>query len=134
MIRAVSIIILAVFLVGIATLLFPIFARDHEGVSRISSETNAIGAALQQYKEKFGTYPTGTIADICKALSGKNKENVIFLDFPQKVIASNGSFLDPWGTPYEIYFSESGPLIRSAGKDHVFAEGYARWSDDYYAW
>ena len=122
------------FIAILVFFLYPGFSGSHEGKTRISSETDAIGLALRQYKEKFGTYPTGTTADICKALTGHNQESIVFLDFPKKIIASNGSFLDPWGTPYEIYLSESGPLIRSAGKDHVFAERYVRWSDDYYSW
>ena len=117
-----------------ATFLYPIFMRDHEGISRINAETNAIGGAIQQYKERFGVYPEGTTAEICKALIGTNKGKVVFLDFPAKIISQNGSFKDPWGTPYEIFISESGPLIRSAGKDHVFSEGYVKGSDDFYAW
>src|SRR3954462_4727543 len=107
-------------------------ANSGEGTSRVGAETSAIIVALCHYKETFGDFPKGSTAEICKSLSGTNPKNIRFIELPKRSISSDGSFMDTWGTPYEIYFSSEGPLSRSAGKNKTFEEGNVKHSDDFY--
>ena len=75
--------------------------------------------ALQQYKERIGSYPVGSNAEVAKALLGNNPKNLMILVGRKKDLNSKGEFVDPWGTPLKIYFSGRGhsrPLPFSPNK------------------
>jgi hypothetical protein len=90
--------------------------------ARMSDEMQNLFDALQKYKEHVGTYPIGSNADIAKALKGQNAKNVIILVGASRKSESNekGEFVDPWGTPLQIFFSDRTILIRSAGPNRRF--------------
>jgi hypothetical protein len=47
-------------------------------------------------------------------------------------INEKGEFVDPWGTPMKIYFSDSGVLVRSAGPNRRFDDSNVQNADDYF--
>lgn len=88
-------------------------------------------AGLQQYKEHVGAYPSGSNADIARALKGHNPKNVIILVGRKNEVNAKGEFVDPWGTALRIYFSDSGVLVRSAGPNRRFDDSTAMECDDF---
>lgn len=86
--------------------------------------------ALQQYKDKVGSYPSGNNADIAKALSGKNAKSVIVVVSNRIPQNEKGEFVDQWGTPLTIYFSGHSVLVRSAGPNKKFEDSRTKLSDD----
>lgn len=88
--------------------------------------------ALQKYKEHVGSYPTGSNAEIAKALKGQNSKNVIILVGRKNQLNEKGEFVDPWGTPLRIYFTDSGILVRSAGPNRRFDDSTVADCDDYF--
>ena len=48
-----------------------------------NEEVDNLFTALQKYKERVGTYPTGSNIEIAKALNGANSRNVIVLRAPK---------------------------------------------------
>ncbi len=88
--------------------------------SKFNDDVDSLFTALQQYKERTGGYPHGSNAEIAKALDGKNEKNLIVL-IGKKVTKNNkGEFVDPWETALQIYFSDNGVLVRSAGPNRSF--------------
>lgn len=88
--------------------------------SKFNDDVDSLFTALQQYKERTGGYPHGSNAEIAKALDGKNEKNLIVL-VGKKVTKNNkGEFVDPWDTALQIYFSDNGVLVRSAGPNRSF--------------
>jgi type II secretory pathway pseudopilin PulG len=100
-------------------------------MSKLNEDVENLFTALQQYKENVGTYPSGGNADIAKALQGKNPKNVIILVGRKSPTNDKGEFVDPWGVPLRIYFSDSGVLIRSAGSNRRFDDSTVMEADDY---
>lgn len=106
---------------------------------RVNARTNAFNAdvenlfvALEKYKEQVGSFPTGGNLEVAKALSGHNPKNVIVIVGAKTSVNDKGEFLDPWGTPLRIYFSDTGILIRSAGPNRRFDDSRTIDADDYY--
>ncbi len=87
--------------------------------------------ALQKYKEHVGAYPTGGNVEVAKALKGQNSKNVIVLVGRKNQMNEKGEFVDPWGTPLRIYFSDNGILIRSAGPNRRFDDSTVQECDDF---
>ena len=79
----------------------------------------------------MGSYPVGSNAQIAKALNGENTKNVIIMVGRKTELNEKGEFVDPWGTPLRIYFSDSGVLIRSAGKNRRFDDSTVMEADDF---
>lgn len=100
-------------------------------MSKLNEDVENLFTALQQYKENVGTYPAGGNADIAKALQGKNPKNVIILVGRKSPTNDKGEFVDPWGVPLRIYFSDNGVLIRSAGANRRFDDSTVMEADDY---
>lgn len=88
--------------------------------------------ALQQYKERVGSYPVGNNAEVAAALQGHNARNLIILVGRKQDLNNKGEFVDPWGTPLRIYFSGEGILVRSAGPNKRFDDSTVLNPDDYY--
>jgi hypothetical protein len=99
---------------------------------QFNKEVDDLFHALQKYKEVVGTYPMGSNADVSKALKGKNSKNLIILVGSKENLNDKGEYVDPWGTPFRIYFSGDGVLIRSAGPNKRFDDSTVLNSDDYY--
>ncbi len=117
--------------VGFA-LLLPLRSRPIiDRFRRIDIETSQILAAMQSYEAAFGAFPVGDSSAIFRALRGDNPQKIIFLQCRAESVSPDGGMLDPWGTPYKIYFSGKEPLIRSAGPNKQFDDSSQKQFDDY---
>ncbi len=99
--------------------------------SRLSSDVESLFDGLQKYKEFAGSYPVGSNAEIAKALQGQNAKKITVLVGRKLEMNAKGEYVDPWGTPLRIYFSDSSVLIRSAGPNGRFDESTAMEFDDF---
>jgi len=106
--------------------------RANARTAQFNQDVDNLFYALQQYKERVGSYPVGNNAEIAKSLLGNNPKNLIILVGRQKDLNSKGEIVDPWGTPLRMYFAGEGILIRSAGPNKRFDDSTALISDDYY--
>ena len=118
----VSVLLLAWWLVSAIT----VKART----SQFDTEMNYLFGALQEYKDHVGAYPVGSNAQIAKALKGQNPKNVIIVVGRQLDLNEKGEFIDPYGTPLRVYFSDSGIMIRSAGPNKRFDDSNVEDCDD----
>ncbi|HBJ86745.1 MAG TPA: hypothetical protein DDZ88_23395 [Verrucomicrobiales bacterium] len=81
-------------------------------------EADNLALNLRQYGSRYGGNPTGTNAEIVKALNGGNPQGVRFL--PQELLRLNaqGELVDRWDTPYFFHQMSAQKMeIRSAGPD-----------------
>ena len=99
--------------------------------SRLSSDVESLFDGLQKYKEFVGAYPRGGNADIARALQGQNEKKVTVLVGRKLEVNGKGEYVDPWGNPLRIYFSDTSVLIRSAGPNGRFDESTAMEFDDF---
>jgi hypothetical protein len=99
--------------------------------SRLSTDIESLFDGLQKYKEFVGSYPVGSNAEIAKALQGQNAKKVTVLVGRKLELNGKGEYVDPWGTPLRIYFSDASVLIRSAGPNRRFDESTAMEFDDF---
>jgi hypothetical protein len=99
---------------------------------KFNDDVDNLFYALQQYKERVGSYPVGNNAEVAKALMGGNPKSLIILVGRKQNVNTKGEFIDPWGTPLRIYFSGEGVLVRSAGPNKRFDDSTVLNSDDYY--
>lgn len=105
--------------------------RANAKTAKFNEDVENLFAGLQKYKERVGTYPTGGNAQIAKALQGDNNKNVIILVGRKTELNEKGEYVDPWGTPLKIYFTEGGVLIRSAGQNRRFDDSTVLEADDF---
>ena len=126
--------------IGILTLLAGIIWADralntlqvNAKTKKFNEDVDTLFIALQKYKEQAGAYPVGNNLEIARALQGKNNSHVIVVMGNNASVNEKGEFIDPWGTPLRIYYSESGILIRSAGPNRRFDDSTAMVADDFY--
>src|SRR5205814_6451798 len=98
-------------------------------VAEFNNDANKLIEGLQQYKEFFKHYPTGTTAEISKALSGQAEGKVIIFATSSAKKNDKAAITDAAGMPLQFYFSHNGVLIRSAGPNKVFEDSRTS-SDD----
>lgn len=126
--------------IGIVTLLVGIIWADralntwevNAKTRSFNQDVNTLFLALQKYKEQTGTYPMGSNLEISRALQGKNSNHVIVVMGNNASVNEKGEFIDPWGTPLRIYYSDNSILIRSAGPNRRFEDSTAIGADDFY--
>ena len=113
-------------------LIAPLFprSRDHP-VPRVNIEATSIRSALLMYEAAFERFPAGDSRAVFRALRGENQQHKVYLHTSAQSTSSGGEFLDPWGTPFRIYFSGKEVLVRSAGPDKRFDNSGSREFDDY---
>ena len=99
--------------------------------ARFNEDVENLFIGLQKFKERVGSYPIGSNAEIVKALQGNNSKNVIIIVGRKTETNEKGEYVDPWGTPLRIYFSDSGVLIRSAGPNRRFDDSTVMEADDF---
>lgn len=90
----------------------------------IAIDVDKVTLSLRDYRTIMGENPTGTNAEIAKALNGGNPKQARLL---QQGLAQNadGELVDRWGTPYFFHqLSKDQMQIRSAGPDRQM------WTDD----
>jgi type II secretory pathway pseudopilin PulG len=100
--------------------------------AKFNSDMENLFSGLQQYKENVGSFPVGKNAEVVKALLGQNPKKLIILVGRKNELNERGEFVDPWGTPLRIYFSDKGVLVRSAGPNRRFDDSTAVECDDYF--
>ena len=106
--------------------------RADEKVAKFNTDCDNLILGLQQYKEFVGTYPVGNNAAIAKALLGQSEKKVLILAVRSSDRNDKGEIVDPWGTPYQFYFSHNEVLIRSAGPNKVWEDSAIPTADDLY--
>lgn len=105
--------------------------RVNAKTSQFNEDVENLFTALQKYKERVGSYPVGGNSEVSKALQGGNSKNVIVIVGRKTNVNDKGEFIDPWGTPLRIYFSDTGVLIRSAGPNRRFDDSTVIDADDF---
>jgi len=105
--------------------------RVNARTTKFNEDIENLFTGLQKYKETVGTYPIGGNASVVKALQGNNPKNLIIIIGRNTPINEKGEFVDPWGTPLRIYFSDTGVLIRSAGPNRRFDDSTVMEADDF---
>ena len=106
--------------------------RADAKVGKFNADCDNLILGLQQYKEFVGTYPSGNNAAITKALLGQTEKKVLILAVRRSDLNDKGEIVDPWGTPYQFYFSHNEVLIRSAGPNKVWEDSAFPSTDDLY--
>jgi hypothetical protein len=107
--------------------------RVNARTSQFNTDVEDLFTALQKYKERVGSYPTGGNVEVSKALQGANSKNVIIIvgSSRKNNVNEKGEIVDPWGTALRIYFSDNGVLIRSAGPNRRFDDSTVIDADDF---
>jgi hypothetical protein len=124
--------------IGILTVVFGIVwaarawtvMHTNARMAEYNRDVDNLFACLQKYKERAGTYPMGGNLEVAKALQGNNSKNLIIIIGDKIPTNEKGEFVDPWGTPLRIYFSDTGVLIRSAGPNRRFDDTDVLDADD----
>ena len=106
--------------------------RPDEKLARFNADCDNLIMGIQQYREFVGSYPTGNNAAITKALLGQSEKKVLILAVRRSNINDKGEIVDPWGTPFQFYFSHNEVLIRSAGPNKAFEDSAIPTADDLY--
>ena len=101
-------------------------------ITEFNVRANKLIEGLQQYKEFFKHYPTGTPAQISAALSGQGEVKVVIFATANSKKNDKGEIVDTWGTPLQFYFSHDAVMIRSAGPNKVWEDSRHPGSDDLY--
>ena len=101
-------------------------------ITEFNVRANKLIEGLQQYKEFFKQYPTGTTAEISKALSGQAEGGVVIMATKNSQKNDKGEIVDPWGTTIQFFFSHNAVLIRSAGPNKSFEDSRSATCDDLY--
>jgi len=107
-------------------------ARMDPKVAVFNDQCDKLIQGLQQYREFFKRYPSGTTAEISKALSGQTDEKVMIMATKDSQKNDKGEIVDPWGTPIQFFFSHNAVLIRSAGPNKSFEDSRSATCDDLY--
>lgn len=84
-----------------------------------------IETAINRYHVEFGTDPDTSSESLFATLNGANPRGLKFIDEKR---LTNG--IDPWGTPYGVFYSNNEWLIRSAGRDKIFNDQSLDGTDD----
>jgi type II secretory pathway pseudopilin PulG len=106
---------------------FQVQARN----TRFNQDIENLFTSLEKYKEKTGSYPVGSNAGVAKALNGQNAKGITVIVGRKTELNDKGEFVDQWGTPLRIYFSDNGVLIRSAGPNRRFDDSTVMDNDDF---
>lgn len=104
--------------------------RADPKVAKFNTDCDNLILGIQQYKEFVGTYPTGNNSGIAKSLLGQTDKKVLILAVRRSDLNDKGEIVDPWGTPYQFYFSHNEVLIRSAGPNKVWEDSASASADD----
>jgi len=132
--KNIIIIVIAIAVVGGAAWLLKnqIKVRTDPKVAEFNDQCDKLIQGLQQYKEFFKRYPSGTTAEISKALSGQAEGGVVIMATKNSQKNDKGEIVDPWGTTIQFFFSHNAVLIRSAGPNKFFEDSRSATCDDLY--
>lgn len=104
--------------------------RADAKVAKFNTDCDNLIMGIQQYREFVGSYPSGNNAAITKALLGQTDKKVLILAIRRSELNDKGEIVDPWGMPYQFYFSYNEVMIRSAGPNKVFEDSAVGTADD----
>ena len=104
--------------------------RTDPKVTKFNTDCENLIMGIQQYREFVGSYPVGNNTFITKSLLGQTDKKVLILAVRRSDINDKGEIVDPWGTPYQFYFSHNEVLVRSAGPNKVWEDSANPASDD----
>ena len=134
--RALAIILVVMGVSGVSGVLWVAkgwtLKRADAKIAKFNADCDNLILGIQQYREFVGSYPTGNNATITKALLGQTEKKVLILAVRRSDINDKGEIVDPWGTPYQFYFSHNEVLIRSAGPNKVWEDSAIPTADDLY--
>ena len=132
--KNIIIIVIVIAVVGGAAWLLKnqIKVRTDPKVAEFNDQCDKLIQGLQQYKEFFKRYPSGTTAEISKALSGQAEGGVVIMATKNSQKNDKGEIVDPWGTTIQFFFSHNAVLIRSAGPNKSFEDSRSATCDDLY--
>ena len=132
--KNIIIIVIVIAVVGGAAWLLKnqIKVRTDPKVAEFNDQCDKLIQGLQQYKEFFKRYPSGTTAEISKVLSGQAEGGVVIMATKNSQKNDKGEIVDPWGTPIQFFFSHNAVLIRSAGPNKSFEDSRSATCDDLY--
>lgn len=111
--------------VTLAFLIVPaVYAPTTLGGKRLrsSTEISILREALAVYRQIHGKYPDGTPGQIVGTLRTAKVRSDPLLSVSPDRLNPAGEYLDLWGTPYRIFFDES-------GEPHVYSFGPNRQDD-----
>jgi hypothetical protein len=107
--------------------------QSQQNQRALSTEVDQLFEAFHKYKGIVGKYPSGSNAQIAKAIrDGDNEKKLMIMAVRDSQLNAKGEIIDPWGTPLKIYFAQNEVLIRSAGPNKQFEDAKATLSDDYF--
>ena len=125
-----------IIVLGVAGVLYVAKAwtpkRVDPKVLKFNTDAENLILGLQQYREFFGSFPTGNNLTIAKALLGRGEKKVLILASRKSDMNDKGEILDAWGTPLRFYFSDNEVMIRSAGPNKVWEDSALPSADDLY--
>lgn len=129
--KIIQTVVVVAALAGVVWVFLPKIRQKADAkVTRFNEDAENLINGLQQYKEFVGSYPPGNTVDIGKALTGQTDKKVLILAARKNELNAKGEIVDAWGTPLQIYFSQNGIMIRSAGPNKVFEDSKSALSDD----
>jgi len=92
-------------------------------VQRAHFDEIQLSLSIENYKQEFGSYPTGESANVVKVLAGENPKHLRLFYPHAKSTNRNNEFIDPWETPYRFVFDATNHFkVRSAGVDRTFGD------------
>lgn len=92
----------------------------HSKASYTHRDLFVISKAISRYQKEFNTEPPVMPKKFYASMGGKNPKKIRFLSKSKYQEEQTKLRCDAWLTPYQIYRSGSGWLIRSAGPDRTF--------------
>jgi hypothetical protein len=127
---------LALVIIGITGVLYVAKAwtlrRADAKIAKFNADCDNLIMGIQQYREFVGSYPSGNNAAITKALLGQTEKKVLILAIRRSELNDKGEIVDPWGSPYQFYFSFNEVMIRSGGPNKIFEDSAVATADDLY--
>lgn len=136
---------LLVILFILYALLFPSVGVGPSNAPRTQAKNDVvqIATAVTAFKTEYDRLPatnSGPVSgELVETLSGKNKtlnpRQIVFIEIPEfkKKVRSglrDGTFVDPWGAPYQIAFDADNDGKVTAGTNNVVVpKSVAVWND-----
>ncbi|HEY1718130.1 MAG TPA: type II secretion system protein GspG [Verrucomicrobiae bacterium] len=122
--RFIVMLIIAFGIAFLAMQILPMLARSGPAkVPRARNDERQLFLSLENYKQTFGSYPTGENANIVKVLAGNNPQKLQLFYLRANSTNGNGELIDPWKMPYRFVFDGlNSYTILSAGIDKKFGD------------
>ena len=101
-----------------ATMTTPPSIPDPSVTAKAVIELDKVGLMFRDYRTRMGENPTGTNAEIMRAVMGGNPKQAMLGPPEGQQLNGDGELVDRWGTAYFFHqMSKTDMEIRSAGPD-----------------